>query len=451
MQRLLRLGWILAFAVAGCSTTDEAPTDDGGMSADGGVDLGRDSGTRDSGPVDMGTTDMGRDAGPACTEGCGVVEVNAGFWHTCARRENGQVLCWGDNFFNELGHGNGRHMTCPPIQEGITTDCSVTPVQPVGMDDATDIEVRRSTNSCARHEDGSWQCWGMSFIPNPGMPTEDVMPVTYPTLGDAEEIANTGHFACVRRASGAVECVGYNTSGQLGDGTNLQRMTPVATGIANATQIDVGSGHACALLDDGAIKCWGNNLSGQLGDNMLHTTCGAGGDAHDCSLTPVDVLVVDDAIQIATGDSHTCALRADHSVWCWGGNSYGAIGSGDEADAREPVQVAGLTGIVQIAAGDNATCALDDTGVIHCWGGNRRSTLGDGVSSHSICSVDSTDCSRTPVTVATIDDATSVTVGGAHACAIRADESVWCWGYNVDYQTGQSPNEDVLTPVRVSL
>jgi alpha-tubulin suppressor-like RCC1 family protein len=418
---------------------------------DAGVDASSiDMGRADGGSRDSGAPDAGNDAGPSCTSGCGIAQVEAGFWHTCARRENGQVLCWGNNLWSELGDNSGRHMTCPPVHEGIVTDCSVNPVQPVGFTDATDIAVHRSTNSCARHADGSWQCWGVSFVPATGMPTQNASPVSYPSLSGAVQVANTSSFACMIVASGAVECVGYNDGGELGDGTNVQRTSRVANGVTGATQLDVGSSHACALLSDGHISCWGSNQSGQLGDGITHGTCGAGARQYDCALTPVQVALIDDATQVATGASHTCALRADHTVWCWGGNSYGALGSGEEADELTPVQVDGLSNVSAIAAGDNNTCALNDSGAIYCWGANQRGTLGDGATTHSVCSVDSNDCSRVPVSVATIDDATAITVGGAHACAIRGDESVWCWGYNVDYQLGVSPNTDINTPTQVT-
>lgn len=445
MQSFLRLSCVSVLVLVGCGTPAEMTIVDAGTDT-GAVDLGR----VDSGPRDSGTPDMGHDAGPSCTTGCNIVQIAAGFWHTCARRENGQLLCWGGNLFSELGDGSGRHLTCPPVHEGLTTDCSLNPVQPVGFTDATDIELHRGTNSCARHEDGSWQCWGVSFIPTAGMPTQNASPVGYPSVDSAVvEVANTSSFACVRLATGVVECVGRNESGQLGDGTNVQRMGRVATGIETATQIDVGSNHACALLASGHIMCWGNNYAGQLGDPTSHATCGSGSDVYDCASTPVEVATIDDATQVVTGEAHTCALRADHTVWCWGGNSFGALGTGEEADSPTPVLVAGLTGVTQIAAGDDSTCALDDTGHVHCWGGNHRGTVGDGLMTHTLCTIDSNDCSRSPVTVATIDDASSVVVGGQHACALRAGGSVWCWGYNVNYQVGVSPNEDVFSPVEV--
>ena len=112
-----------------------------------------------------------------------------------------------------------------------------------------------------------------------------------------------------------------NFTGALGDGTTTQRLTPVAVSFASltpgpvfSTEITAGSGHTCALLADGTAACWGDNAFGKLGDG---TTIDR--------LTPVRVLLTNSG-PIASGLDHTCTVAADGIPRCWGDNAFGQIG-----------------------------------------------------------------------------------------------------------------------------
>src|SRR5439155_5858736 len=113
---------------------------------------------------------------------------------------------------------------------------------------------------------------------------------------------------------------GFNGFGQLGDGTTADRLTPVTViGLTNAVAIAGGPGHTCALLADSTARCWGLNLFGQLGDG---TTTDRLTPTHVTTvvLTTLGPLVLNLApvVQIATGGNHTCALKANGAVFCWG-------------------------------------------------------------------------------------------------------------------------------------
>ena len=104
-----------------------------------------------------------------------------------------------------------------------------------------------------------------------------------------------------------------------------------------------------------------------------------------------------------------------------------------------------------VASGSHS-CALDTDGRRYCWGSNIELQLGDGVADHGErCTSGGTDsdCSRTPVSVAVIDDATYLAVNSATSCAIRADGSVWCWGFNTNRQLGDGSRENRSMPVMV--
>ncbi len=134
---------------------------------------------------------------------------------------------------------------------------------------------------------------------------------------------------------------------------------------------------------------------------------------------------------IAAGEGHTCGLRADGSVICWGRNRSGQLGDGSQEDRGEPVVVSGLSGAVELALGDEHSCARLDTGEVKCWGSNARGQLGDG-SSNGKPGIGTTR----PVAVRALTDATALVSGGNHVCATRETGSIVCWGDNAGGQLG---------------
>src|SRR5204863_736987 len=108
-------------------------------------------------------------------------------------------------------------------------------------------------------------------------------------------------------------------------------------------------------------KCWGYDVYGGLVDGMATKSSMA-----------VAVSGLSNAVAIATGDMHSCALVADGTVKCWGNNVYGQLGNGTTTNASTPVAVSGLTGVIAIAVTGNVahSCALMANGIVKCWGGN---------------------------------------------------------------------------------
>jgi len=137
---------------------------------------------------------------------------------------------------------------------------------------------------------------------------------------------------------------------------------------------------------------------------------------------------------------HTCATRADGSVWCWGLNNAGQLGDGSLHNRSVPVRAGALSGIVELAIGGFEThgpishsCARASSGRLWCWGANAFGQLGDGT----------TTSRSTPVPVLGIADARALGVAATHTCAVRADGHVWCWGAN---DTGQLGTGNLLPP-----
>lgn len=148
------------------------------------------------------------------------------------------------------------------------------------------------------------------------------------------QIAASYFHTCALLSSGGLMCWGYNSNGQLGDNTTISHSTPVAVrGLTNlASAVAVGDRHSCALFKDGHISCWGANNTGQVGDGTIID-----------KTTPVAVKgLAGPATMIGTGDNHTCALLEDSSVECWGANNVGQLGDGTIFVRQQCVMLVGL-------------------------------------------------------------------------------------------------------------
>ncbi len=168
-----------------------------------------------------------------------------------------------------------------------------------------------------------------------------------------------------------------------------------------------------------------------------------GNDTTANSLAPVTVTGLVDAIAIATGSNHTCALLVDGTARCWGANYYGQLGNNTtNVDSSTPVTVTGLADAVAITAGGNHTCAVLADGTARCWGWNNDyGQLGNGTIG---------GWSSIPVTVTGLADAIAITASSGHTCALLADYTVRCWGNNSAGQLGNGTTTNSLTPVTVS-
>jgi alpha-tubulin suppressor-like RCC1 family protein len=255
------------------------------------------------------------------------------------------------------------------------------------------------------------------------------------TSADAVGLAGGGDHSCVLRSSGHVDCWGWNQYAQLGDGTNASSSVPVEVqGVSDATQLAAGGDDSCVVLPTGHIDCWGWNGFGQLGDGAEEN-----GPVEPGVSTPVEVLDVSDATQVAVGD-HSCAVLSTGHIDCWGENYYGALGNGKEVRSDTPVEVRGIADAVQVTVADEGSCALLSNGHVDCWGQNEYGQLGDGNTTHS----------PVPVEVQGVSNATEVATGGSYSCAMLSSGHIDCWGADYYGQLGDGAEENSSsTPVEV--
>jgi alpha-tubulin suppressor-like RCC1 family protein len=265
-------------------------------------------------------------------------------------KADGSAWCWGEAGSGELGNGSNTALERPAQ---------------VSASGKTFIEVSAAGyTTCARSSDGSVWCWGLNDRGQLGINTSqtsrNVPTAAIPVGGLAEIAAGYYHF-CARTTDGTLWCWGSNTSGELGDGTTVDRFAPVQVAAFGAkfTQVSSGLGHSCALKGDGTVWCWGDNSKGQLGDGTATSRS-----------VPGQVVGLGSVVQIAAGLWHTCATSSDGAAWCWGLNEYGQLGDGTTTQRSVPVKVVGLPNTVAAISAHNSerTCARLADNTTWCWG-----------------------------------------------------------------------------------
>ena len=310
-------------------------------------------------------------------------------------------------------------------------------------------------HSCALHQDGTISCWGGGYLGD-GTREHSSVPVQVFGITDATAITASGSHSCALHRNGTISCWGDNDYGQLGNGqstgdwedNSANSSVPVQVmSITDATAITAGYWYSCALHRDGTISCWGYNTWGQLGNGQ---STGDWEDHSANSSVPVRVLGITDATAITAGGGYTCALHRDGTISCWGYNTWGQLGNGQStgdwedhsANSSVPVRVLGITDATAITAGGDHSCALHRDGTISCWGRNPDGQLGNGTNRGS----------SVPVQVTGITDATAIAAGG-NSCALRQGGTISCWGYNGrgELGNGQSGrNAHSSVPVQVT-
>lgn len=353
--------------------------------------------------------------------------LSAGQSHTCAIDAGRGVQCWGDNSSGQLGDGSLINHALPARVKRLHSDVVA-------------VAATSDQLSCALRANGEVLCWG-------GFRSVSV-PTSVSGLGvdsGVTEIALGNRHACALRNNGEMLCWGSNEYGQLGTGA-VDGSTDVPTQVtgfgpgSGAIAMAAGSEHTCAIKADQSVYCWGGNFGGKLGDGTtinravptLVVTLGAGSGA----------------IGVSAGREHTCAVRNDGAVLCWGANGYGQLGTGIMSSSLVPKLVlgtgsgAGAIKVAKVSGFNYHTCILADDGAAYCWGYNGRGQLGDGTTTDRYVAA--------PVLTlnAGIE---AIAAGGNHSCARKSTGALFCWGYNDSGQLGTGTQTDAVAPMAITL
>jgi alpha-tubulin suppressor-like RCC1 family protein len=275
-----------------------------------------------------------------------VASIAPGDDHSCAVKKDGSAICWGHNYYGQLGNG--------------TFDDKATqiPVSVSGLGPGTTASITvGSSHTCALKTDGSVVCWGNNNSSQLGDGTLEgrFTPVQVVGLGPgttATLFTSDGGSTCAQKTNGSIVCWGQNSLIGYDNHTAPVQATQFAAGTVES--LDFSFKRSCVLKTDGSVVCSGSNYCGQLGNNQGKNavTLGPG-----------------TAVAVSNGEFHSCALKRDGSVVCWGCNENGQVGDGTVTNRYIPVQVSGLGPgtTAAISAHFLNTCALKTDGVVVCW------------------------------------------------------------------------------------
>lgn len=366
----------------------------------------------------------------------GAIEVLADYKFSAALLADGTVRTWGDNEHGQLGDGTleARNVAVQVID----------PADPSGLlTDVVDL-AQAFVVSVAVRGDGTVRAWGENYlgqmaigpvpstsVPLPILDPSDPAGVLTDVIGvstaSIQGLFDRSIHTVALKGDGTVRAWGYNLYGGLGDGTQTDSTVPVQTidpndptgYLTGVIAVEAGRQYSLALKADGTVWSWGGNFRGMLGDGTQNP-----------SSVPIQVIDPADptgylrgVTAISAGQLHSAALKGDGTIRTWGINTNGELGDGTAVERWSPVQVVDpadptgfLTNVRMVDAGLWVSIAVLNDGTVRTWGSNVTGQLGDGTTTDSLV----------PVQVIDPDDPTgfltgiaSASAGSHHAVATR--------------------------------
>jgi alpha-tubulin suppressor-like RCC1 family protein len=398
--------------------------------------------------------------------------ANSMSYTMCAIRTTGALRCWGLGTSGQIGNGSSSTVLVPTtVNSGINY---------------AQVSVSQNT-VCAISTTGILKCWGADTDYNFGLSvsaTYNTPQVIHTGESFSQVIVNNQRM-CALNSVNVMKCSGLRQMGLMGDGfvSQFHSFTSVS-GLDNFSSLSINGQYMSAgIKSDGSLYTWGFGRNGfdYPGDNS----------SQEFILTPIQVLFPTGGsifTQVSKGFRHTCAIRDDQQLYCWGVNTYGNIGDNTTTTRPLPVVVDAGTNYISVSAGTWFTCGITSTGVLKCWGNNSNRSVGDGTTTqrntpriinsgvsykalaqttnYTMCAITTTDVLKcwgynnygqvgvggtTSTTTPTIVDSgtayLSVVASIGHTCGITLANEMKCWGQNSSYQLGDGTTTDRQLPV----
>jgi len=359
-----------------------------------------------------------------------VSQITAGQEHTCALLDSGDVKCWGNNEYGQLGQGDMENRGDELDEMGST-------LSTIKLGGFTVVQIAAGDHhTCALFKNGRMKCWGRNNVHQLG--------IFFTTDSQGDGTGEMGSNLPFVNPGNGVPDADSDYVANLGFGVPLTNwlIDETTTPDLKIIQISAGNDNTCALLKNGHVKCWGDNYAGQLGQEVADEIFILNGD----QLPHIKLGQGRTVTQIVTSSSkHNCALFANYDVKCWGGNSYGQLGLGldtinryyqgdEEGEMGGNLATVALTTYfdypTQLTAGNNHNCALYNTGKIRCWGQGWYGKLGLGDTSDRGDEPNEMGTFLPFVDLGTNRTAIQIVTGSSHTCALLDNGRVKCWGNN---------------------
>lgn len=359
--------------------------------------------------------------------------------------------------------------------------------------------------ACAVLSNGAVYCWGRSVIlNNGGVGAEHFRPRKIRGLENIEQFASSCFVGCGVDRSHAVWCFGSNYySLQTGTRDSYIREAQRRQDVDGIVQVELWGYAFLARHMDGSLRAWFGApyelLRFSFAEPIREIQAGGTGeerdgycvvlangevacaDARDPHAMPRRVAGLTEVVSVAPGYSHSCVLKRDSTVWCWGRNDFGETGTSPESSeqcagqafpdergnlvrpfhacVRQPRQVLGLSDVVELGVAEGRSCVRKRDGTVWCWGGNVGGRLGDGLPPSEVCPAVAWDpprltppaspCRRRPSQVSGLSGIISLAVADGFVCAVQSNGQVWCWGTNNQGSLGTGDQVSSAVPVLV--
>lgn len=311
---------------------------------------------------------------------------------------------------------------------------------PVNMDGRWSSVTAGGAHTCGIMENGTLWCWGQgsSCQTGHGDLSYRKLPKQVGSSDNWEMISAGLLHTCGLRDDGTLWCWGSANNGKLGHGETsdlpLKVQTPHQVGNdSDWSSVSTGRSHTCGIRNDGSLWCWGSNQGGALGVGRTRPTID--------TTSPVALDSSNSWVSVSTGLYQTCGIRENKTLWCWGRGDYGQLGIGDQhsRNNRHPKQVGSSTDWQEVSGDWRVACGIREDKTIWCWGDNSYGQLGfEDATEHKV-----------PRQIDNDSGWIGLASGFDHVCGLSDSNRLWCWGRNQHGQLGTGDNENRHTPVRI--